>query len=82
MSEEATDERQESDKAWDYSVSRQHEDNNAQEPEWHQSQGKESDDEDGGFITRHGELEGDERDEKDNSHPPEQRTLQPLIHTY
>lgn len=55
---------------WNDSLPEQNEDNDSQEPDGHQSQGKESDDDEGGFIASHEALDGGE----DRS-PKVQRTL-------
>ncbi|KAF8500034.1 hypothetical protein JB92DRAFT_913548 [Gautieria morchelliformis] len=51
---------------WHYSPELQGEGDSAHEPEWQQSQGKESDDDEGGFIA---DVEGDEGGHTQERHP-------------
>ena len=55
--------------AWNYSLQGQDMDDNAQEPEWHQTQGKESDDDEGGYEKDDGGPEEDGRDDDSDRRP-------------
>ena len=54
---------------WDYDLQGQNVDDNAQEPEWRQNQGKESDDEEGGYMTIDGGQEEDGGDDDGDRRP-------------